>query len=163
MRGLDLDDNMDFQRRSWRAQRTAWAILAAVLAAALLGAFGTGPLSWTSAGDARTFASVHYDRFQRWSAPATLKIDIPAGVSRADGVVVEAGGELLKGFKIEILRPEPVRSVAIEDGIRFHFATLAGVPATLYIHLRAERIGYFRPTIRIADGQPIEIPIFVYP
>lgn len=163
MSGLDLDDNMEFQRRSWRAQRTAWAILAAVLVAALLGAFGTGPLSWTSASDARSFASVHYDRFQRLSAPATLKIDIPAGVSRADGVAIEAGGELLKGFKIETVRPAPVRSVAVEDGIRFQFATLAGVPATLYIHLRAERIGYFRPMIRIAEGQPIEIPVFVYP
>ena len=40
---LEIDEDLPFQRREWFAERVAWAVMALLIAAALLGLFGTGP------------------------------------------------------------------------------------------------------------------------
>lgn len=42
---LEIEEDLDFQRRMWRLQQIGWALLVLVVVAALLGLFGKGPLS----------------------------------------------------------------------------------------------------------------------
>src|SRR3712207_4138009 len=44
---LEVAEDLTFQRREWAAQRVGWVLLALVIAAALAGLLGRGPLSTT--------------------------------------------------------------------------------------------------------------------
>lgn len=59
---LELGQDLPFQRREWAVQRIAWAAMAAVLTAALLGLFGSGPVS---------DAVVETDELRGWSTPGS--------------------------------------------------------------------------------------------
>ncbi len=48
-RTLDVEEDMAFQRRNWRAERIGWAAMVAIVIAAVLGLFASGPLSWATA------------------------------------------------------------------------------------------------------------------
>src|SRR5262249_33260243 len=58
-----IQEDMEFQRRSWLVQRTSWIIMALVLVAALAGLFFHGPLSHTTARNADGSVAVEYERF----------------------------------------------------------------------------------------------------
>jgi hypothetical protein len=72
-------DHLRFQRRSWAVQRTAWIASCLVLAAALAGAFGDGPLASRTVvvGDV-TFA---FERVQRAERPADYRVAAPRPVA----------------------------------------------------------------------------------
>ena len=66
---LSLNQNLIFQKRFWRAQRIGWGVLTVALLAALLGVFGSGPLSHTTVSDASGRLTITYERFARLLAP----------------------------------------------------------------------------------------------
>jgi hypothetical protein len=60
---MEVNADIEFQRRVWRVQRIGWLIIAAVIVAALLGVFGGGPLSRAAVqGDG---LRLEYERFAR--------------------------------------------------------------------------------------------------
>jgi len=68
---MEIDDNVDFHRRVWIAQRAGWFVIGILIIAALLGFFGSGPFSRTSAqgGGLR----IEYDRFARFQQPTKVQ------------------------------------------------------------------------------------------
>ena len=71
---LELEEDIGFQRRDWLLRRIAWAVLALVFLAALLGIFGNGILSKATLGDDGMPLQVEYERFGRHKAPMDLKM-----------------------------------------------------------------------------------------
>ena len=69
-------EDMRFQRRSWIAERVGWAVLIVLALIGLIGAFGTGPLSWQTASGGSL--SVEYERFQRITRLARFTFDVRA-------------------------------------------------------------------------------------
>ncbi|MGH8906054.1 MAG: hypothetical protein ACRD0K_05980 [Egibacteraceae bacterium] len=72
--GLRLDEDPEGHRRARRAGRVSWALMAALIVAALLGLFGPGPLSHTEAAacgfaTCGSRASAHRSCW-RWRCPA---------------------------------------------------------------------------------------------
>jgi hypothetical protein len=63
---LQIDEDLAFQRREWKIQRVGWGAMALVIIAALLGVFGTGPLS--NATLEREGLRLEYERFCRFAA-----------------------------------------------------------------------------------------------
>ncbi|HKR79410.1 MAG TPA: hypothetical protein VJR69_06875 [Nitrospira sp.] len=47
--GIQIDEDLRFQARIWRIERIGWWGIAAILAAAIAGLFGRGPISRTTA------------------------------------------------------------------------------------------------------------------
>lgn len=45
---LEIEEDLDHQRRCWKLERASWAVMALVLLAAMAGLFGSGPLSWAT-------------------------------------------------------------------------------------------------------------------
>jgi hypothetical protein len=71
-----LDDDLPYQRREWRAQRFGWWALTVFVAAAALGVFGGGPLSRATAASADGGLRLDYDRFVRSGAPARMLVHV---------------------------------------------------------------------------------------
>jgi hypothetical protein len=66
---LEIEEYIGFQRRDWAVRHIAWAILALVVLAALLGLFGNGILSKANLGDDEMPLQLEYERFGRYKAP----------------------------------------------------------------------------------------------
>lgn len=74
--GLQIDEDIGFQRRFRIAQRVAWGVAALVLVAAFVGLFGSGPLTGAVAGDSETGLQLHYQRFARYQSPTSVQVDV---------------------------------------------------------------------------------------
>jgi hypothetical protein len=45
---LEVEQDLDFQQRTWALERAGWIVMLLIIAAALAGFFGGGPLSPTT-------------------------------------------------------------------------------------------------------------------
>jgi hypothetical protein len=161
---LQVGEDMAFQRRDWVAERIGWAAMALVVAAALLGAFGVGPLSWTTKIDASGVMQVEYDWIQRQTAPATIKLEVDLAAAAGGGIELEVDQGFLEAFSIHSMRPEPAESVATSQGLRLRFgAEPGGGRARLYIEVSPKVIGLRRTRLGLAGHEPVELAVFVHP
>lgn len=80
--GLQIDQALSFQRRFHRVQVLAWALLTLVPIAAVLGLFGQGLFSQTSAGGPCAGVTATYDRFARMALDTELELPRAAGTTQ---------------------------------------------------------------------------------
>jgi hypothetical protein len=160
-RSIELNDDMRFQRRTWAVERVGWILMGVVIVAAAAGLFGVGPLSWATVRQLPDLAEIDYGRFQRQTAPATIRIKTPR--PRSDGVLIEVDSAFLNAYKISSIWPQPVQSTALAHGVRFRFDVAEGMPATIVFHVSPQRMGFFRPKLTIAGAEPVELPVFIFP
>jgi hypothetical protein len=134
---LELDQDLEFQARSWRVQRAAWVVMALVLLGAVLGALGGGPLSRTTARSEDGSLVVEYERVIRQQAPAELKLGLKAG---SDGLArVMLPRAYLEKVRVESIVPEPESSKAGPEGCTFAFR--CGGDAEVIIRFDTEGLG----------------------
>ncbi len=68
---LEVDEDMQFQRKEWTVEHWSWIGMAIIAIAALLGLFGQGILSKTTVENGPI--QVEYGRFERLLAPIQLE------------------------------------------------------------------------------------------
>lgn len=125
-RDLQIDENMQHQRLSWRAERVGWIVWTLILLAALLGLFGRGVFNTTSVTSSDARLTVEYSRFWRLQSPMTLRV--------AAGEDAVADGNLRlwldRGYvdanTIASIVPEPDGVTAGADRLIFTFSVDAG-------------------------------------
>ncbi|HEX2215609.1 MAG TPA: hypothetical protein VHG27_02770 [Xanthobacteraceae bacterium] len=163
-RSLQIEEDMTFQRRNWFAERCAWAVMGLVLIAAAIGAFGGGgPLTSTSASDVRAALHAEYGRMQRINAPTTIKLRIAASAITQDGVALDVYNSLNDALKLTTIQPQPVDATALADRMRLRFAAAPGQDATIYFYVSPNKIGFSRLRLGLADAEPIDLTMLIYP
>ena len=68
-----IEEDLDFQRSSWKVQRVAWIVMLGISVSALLGLFGEGPLSNAHVGSEQSGLQIDYERFVRQESPGTRR------------------------------------------------------------------------------------------
>jgi hypothetical protein len=127
--GLELDEDLPFQKRQWRASRMLWLVLVALMAATALGVFGNGPLSRAEAGDPDGPLHVEYERVARFGASVRLVVRTRP---QADGTVqFRIDRSLLDAFRVQDVTPPPSAAALADDGVESRFQ--AHTPRTLAI------------------------------
>lgn len=159
---LEIDQDLDFERRQWTVQRLAWVLFLLVLIAGLAGFLGAGPVSNASASlDSLT---VEYDRFARSRAPTEVTVTLSAAATSSDEVTIQIDQRYLDRAPVERVLPEPVEMAAGGDRVRFRFAIAApGEPVAVIFTMQPTEAGMARGTIGVLDGPEISINQFVYP
>lgn len=160
---LPVGEDMAFQRRNWRAERIAWSIMAALVAAALAGLFGTGPASRASVRDDAGLITVEYDRFLRLGSQTSLRITLAPAAIVSGHATVELDRDFLRTFRLEGADPAPASALAGPPGLRQVFRTEPGAVARFRLNLRAERIGPAGAGIGLTGGPQLRLAVFVYP
>jgi hypothetical protein len=117
--GLELEEDLQFQRRWWLAERIGWAIMIIFLLGGLAGMFGTGPISNMTAGSPETFW-LEYERFARYESPTSLRITLKTD-SPATSPHVKFNRAYMDSVKIEQIVPEPAKVEASRDSIAYYF------------------------------------------
>jgi hypothetical protein len=153
---MDVDAEVKFQHRVWTAQRVGWIIIGLVVAAALAGLFGTGPLSRASAQGPGV--QIDYERFGRWQQPMKLRCFLSATKSDTQIALSRA---YLESVQVEEIIPRPVQVEAAGHWLVYRFAGPA--PMTITFNLRPREFGSLTGAVRSADGEAVSFRHFIYP
>ena len=119
---LEIDQDLDFQKKEWRLQRIGWGIMALLIVAALLGLTGSGPLARATSGDAGALLQVEYSRFVRLDAPVTLEIEIAGEAVASHQVELRVERAYLQDISVEQIVPEPDEVRSAGEQLIFVFA-----------------------------------------
>lgn len=157
---LEINQDLATQRRMWTIQRVGWGTMAAILAAALLGLFGHGPLSRATQGLATEGFAVEYDRLARYRGPSALRMWIQPDHEGCASVWIPH--HYLADVGVRQIMPWPDRMIATDDGVRFEWAAESG---SLLVTWRVEpdRIGLLSTELRSPGHAPRRLSQFIYP
>jgi hypothetical protein len=160
--GLEIRQDLPFQRKEWRVQKIVWVFVAAMLVAAVVGLVGPGPLSSASARTARF--QVRYLRFARWQAPQSLVVT--AGGQGSGTLRLSFNRSFLDSMAVQQITPEPASVKASSAGFVYTFTT-TDAPTDITFDLQPTSMGMLHATIAMsASGgrsSSVHLSQLVYP
>lgn len=164
--GLEIEQDLEFQRRSWTFQRGGWVVMILVLVAALAGLLGAGPLS-SSTVTVPGALRVDYQRFSRYQTSETLVVHIDPAAVRGSAVRIGLDRDFLGVSKVETVTPPPVSVRADGRELTYEFAVARpDQPLMLTFVVQPERLGFSRGRVVLHRGEAAEPAAFwqlVYP
>jgi hypothetical protein len=163
--GLQIDEDMEFERRSWRWQRVGWGVMALVLLAALLGLFGSGYLDRAQVGAEGSQLWMDYNRFGRLEAETTeLRVHFKSSTSTDGKARLWLSREYMEGVKIMNLNPPPVSVEAGAERYTYVFSvSVEGQQSDVIFHLEPEKMGRLQGQVGLDGGPSLNFAQFVYP
>ncbi|HWH87749.1 MAG TPA: hypothetical protein VNV36_13370 [Pseudomonas sp.] len=160
-RQYPVQEDMAYQLKVWRFEHVGWYLLVLCMVLGLLGLFSRGVLSSQDARSDDGKVRVQYEMFHRNGSTNALKLSVHAAPEAT--VELDIGGELLDGFSIETMQPEPVRMRSSAQGMRVWLQADAQGQATLYLTLRGDGLGLYRSHIRAAGSNDVPLTQFIFP
>lgn len=162
--GLQLEQDLDFQRREWRAERLGWALMLIAAVAALLGLLGPGPASWVTAGEKGGALWVEYHRFERFKAPTALTVHVGPGAIRDGKVRVHISQSLMEPLDMATVTPQPDAVEAQGDQLIYTFAVApSDAPTSLSFSGTTHKFGWWEGEVGLVGGPAYAIGTMIYP
>src|SRR5688572_4253605 len=161
---LEINHDLNFERRSWKVERVAWVVAALILLAALLGFLGPGPLGKATAASPDKSISLDYYRMERHQAPAQWRLQIDGKLAKQGELRLWVHRRFVEAIATLQIDPEP-ESVEIQDE-RFVYAFKAlKAPPIIKVFFRFEpnKIGRTPAQLGIVDGPAVEFSQFYLP
>lgn len=155
------------RRRAAVAQRIGWGFFATVVAAALAGLLGPGPLSWArrSVTTASGSIEMRYDRFARHVGDTTLNFHLTPDPRQPHEVRIWISAGYLSGVRIETMQPQPARWMA-EGGGYLLVYDVVGAPTgqvTVRMQVQPDQVGLLRGAVGASPEASVEFWQFIYP
>lgn len=150
----------DRRRRAHIGRRAGWAVFGLVLAAALAGLIGPGPLSRATASAA--LVHVEYERFARQLGVTSLELTVRPDPARPDAARLWISNDYLSKLGVQQVVPEPESWTAARGGVVLAFP-LTGDEARVTIQASPDHVGPLRGAIGTPGRPPAEVWQFVYP
>ena len=158
---IQIDQDIDFQQKSWVYQRVGWVIMAVIVVAALLGVFGGGGLlNGVSLGGDDAPLQVEYRPFNRVLSPTPLDLLVRSS-GGADEVRVWLSTEYLEYVEVRSVSPEPERVTTSSDRMIYTFRTDGD--AVILFELQPQNIGVLSGQIGLEGGDTFSFQQVIYP
>src|SRR5918992_325114 len=158
---LELEEDIEFQRRDWAVRHIAWAVLALVFLAALLGIFGNGILSKATLGDDGMLLQVEYQRFGRYKAPMDLKIRLGPEAIQEGKVRLWLERNYLNTIQVETIVPQPDSVESDANRLIYVFdVPSSNFPVEVTFLVQSENIGYQTGRVGIEGGPSLNFSQF---
>jgi hypothetical protein len=152
---LQLDENLEQHKKGWLIQKIGWAILYAGLVLAILGLFGSGPLSYKT--QSANGNSIKYERFLRYEGEAEMTFDISEA---KDSITLQIPQQYMEYIHVQSISPLPLGNQTI-DGQTTYFFRGQGA-ASIHCTLMAKKPGSVTSTI-VVNKTPFTIAHQIYP
>lgn len=159
---LEITQDLRFQERSWKYQRTGWAVMGLIAFLALAGLLGRGPLSDSRAGGAEGGLEVEYERLGRRNAPQTLRFHVASQPDPEGKIRLSIDREYLESIEIDTIAPEPESVQGGPDRHTFEFAAPGG-ETTISFKLRPEAMGSLEGIAAIEGAPAVQFRQLIYP
>lgn len=158
---LQLQQDAHAQRQEWRFERSGWATIALLVAAALVGLFGDGPIAHAVRRSGA--ATLEYDRTVRYGTSASLTLSLPPAIGGDTMAMVSLDRAFLDDVDVEHIVPEPVETRASSTLVEYHFRRVdARAPLRVEFAVKGTRVGARHARVGTSQG-PIVIRQFVLP
>jgi hypothetical protein len=157
-----VGEDLDFQRRWWRFEKAAWLLLAVVLIADALGAFGRGWLAQAELTAADGSMRVRYERVERTGTPSEMTIEFGPSAVRDQKVRMFASQTTVKELGAQRVIPQPIASEIGPGGVTYTFSA-AGSPATASIAMQPSFPGVHHIELRVLGSDPVRATIVILP
>ncbi|KGM52222.1 hypothetical protein N792_07845 [Lysobacter concretionis Ko07 = DSM 16239] len=159
-----MDAVMRHHRAAWRVERVGWIIIALLLTATLLGAFGGGPISHARSGSTQALA-VEYDRLLRSHAPTEYRFQAHPSVATGGVVRLRIDNVLMDLMEVDSIVPAPDAQMGGVGYTEFAFlmAASATSPISIVIRFRPATFGRYTGQVSVAGAAPLSIDHVVYP
>ena len=160
--GLQINEDLRFQRRDWLTQRVGWCALGLIVLAGLAGLFGSGPLSHVSTTNGRGLA-VEYERFVRHGAHTDLKVRVEPETIVSDQVRISLSRQYLLSHDLLSVVPEPTSDQRVGNDIEYVFAAASGQALEVRWTIEPDELGAHAASVRFNSGPPAAFVQFTYP
>jgi hypothetical protein len=162
--GLDINQDMDFQWREWRAHRIAWVFFAAIVLAGFLGLLGQGPLSKGRIGEPNAPLALAYERIDRMRAPTAMTLILGPGAATGGSVRIALSRDFMDRISVEEAVPEPAEVQTGAQEVVYTFEVEDPAQATaIRLDFDYEQAGLARGAVRLEGGPRLEFEVFVWP
>lgn len=156
---LEIDQDLEFQRREWSIQRLAWIGMALLVLLGLAGLFGPGPLSRATAGTQGLWASFY--RFIRYEDPTTLRLELQPSGKEAR---LWLSRDYAQAAGIERITPQPAQVLIEPERYGYVFALGQGKgPVTVSFSLQPEQMGRLEGQVGLEGQGTLEFWQWVFP
>lgn len=152
---LQLDENPDQHKKGWVIQKIGWAVLYAGLIMALLGIFGTGPVSYRT--QTANGISIKYERFLRYEGEAEMTFDI---TEARDTITLQMPQRYMEYIHVQSISPLPLGNKTIDGQTTYYFRGQGAV--RIHCVLMAKKSGSITSTI-VVNKTPFTIAHQIYP
>lgn len=161
---LELNEDIDFQRREWRVERFGWFGLLAVVGLAVLGLFGNGPISWSTATTDDGTLEVSYERFGRRGGSQDLGVTAAADAADGGTWQIVISQAYVDSVRIDSISPEPDAVEVVPGGVRYTF-TQADPAAELEARfdVTPQVLWKQEGEVGLAGAEPITFGFFLFP
>jgi hypothetical protein len=161
---IELHEDLEFQRKQFRVERIGWILMAAVLVAALLGVFGSGPLSNAIAESSESGLRVEYSRFARRDAHTRVEIHVDPSLVAKDRLRLRLGGDFMQRVLVQAITPTPERWT-VEDRTIVAELPVGGStgPVPVAVDFSPREFGPTTLELSAGPGRALTIRQFVYP
>ena len=161
---IEVEQDLDFQRRDWRAQRVGRIVMLAIVVAAMAGVFGDGPLSSASAHSSDGQLQVEYERIARHAASQPLRVHVGPHAPGDSVVDLWIDQEYMHGLIVRGISPEPVLTRAGDQRLiyRFNLASPSRA-ADVVFQVDAHKLWSRRGAIGLVNGDSVPLRQFVLP
>lgn len=160
---IQLEQDMDYQKREWRAERIAWGLMAAIMLLSAAGLTGNGPLSHKSVDEPGLPLQIEHDVIGRYQAPATLQVALPVAAGDSGTVQLRLGREFVENIEIRRIDPEPERVVAAADYFTFEFNSAPSDSMLIQIHYDPATMGFLDLAVGVDNAPLYTSTQFLFP
>jgi len=159
---LQINNDNEFQKKEWSWARLGWVLMLIIAVIGLLGLFGQGPLSKSTARAGGI--EVEYERFERLLAPAQIEVKLTQQDFQNGEARIQVDRNMLNMYNLQNIIPEPDQSILSDEFITYVFNVgQAGQLLQITFELQPNRIGQVNGQIGLENGQPVQFAQFVYP
>ena len=152
---MQIDADVNFQRRICAAQRIGWFLIGVVIIAAVAGSFGNGPVSHASAqGDG---LQLQYERFARLQRPTQVQVSLEAKTS----LQLALSRRYVEAVRVDQIIPEPNEIAAAGEWLVYRFAGVG--PLSITFTVKPEQFGNLSGAARVPGGRAVVFDQWVYP
>jgi hypothetical protein len=157
---LQLEQDLAFQRRSWRFQQIGRGLLAMLVLAAVLGSFGGGMLSRAHVEQASI--TLDYERMIRAGARTELAFKWTPAAGQAPTLRISRA--YLDDVRVHSIDPQPLQVRAAGETFEYLFAAPHdGGPMHVCFEMEALHAQALVLDARIADGESLSVRQLVLP
>jgi len=161
--GLEIDEDIQQQRKVWRIEKVSWCVMVLLMIAALSGLLGHGPLSSATLGDSASGMLVQYEHFERANAPASFRIQL-ASQDQTTNARISLGNEFFSKVAVSRIEPAPAEVEVWPDHLTYVFLRPEpGSAADIIVHYKPLDFGSVEVELGL-EGYPKQaFSQFVYP
>jgi hypothetical protein len=146
MKGIELQQDLEFQKKEWSAERWGWAVGLLLLLAALAGVFGKGPLSEASRQEGPLL--VEWERVTRYDSPTQMSVRVSPGQAGQETIAIWMERRYYEMLEVQSISPEPSSMRVEGDRLVVEFENKpAGEAFQATFHFHPQKAGLFQTRV----------------